>query len=100
MTTLRHRLIAEHLACLPEEVAAREASCGSMIGAIEALRGQGKTLVPLAVAEPGAVEKVIATNEVLDPESPEHMFEPIGKHRLSDSWAKGKALLARRMGRT
>jgi phosphatidylserine/phosphatidylglycerophosphate/cardiolipin synthase-like enzyme len=45
MTALRHRLIAEHLDCTPEEVAAGEAACGSMIGAIEALRGQGRTLV-------------------------------------------------------
>jgi phosphatidylserine/phosphatidylglycerophosphate/cardiolipin synthase-like enzyme len=96
MTALRHRLIAEHLDCAPEEVAAREAACGSMIGAIEALRGQGKTLVELEAAEPGTVEKVIATNEVLDPESPDHMFEPIRKHRLADSWEKGKELIARR----
>ena len=97
MTTLRHRLIAEHLDCAPEEFAAREAACGSMIGAIEALRGQGKTLVMLEAAEPGTVEKIIAANELLDPESPDHMFEPIRKHGLADSWEKGKALVARRL---
>ncbi len=97
MTTLRHRLIAEHLDCAPEEFAAREAACGSMIGAIEALRGQGKTLVMLEAAEPGTVEKIIAANELLDPESPDHMFEPIRTHGLADSWEKGKALVARRL---
>lgn len=99
MTALRHRLIAEHLDCAPEEVAAREAACGSMVDAIEALRGTGKTLEMLEMEELDAVEHLIADNEVLDPESADEMFEPFGKHGMAQSWAKGKAMIGRRLGR-
>ena len=99
MTTLRQRLIAEHLACAPEEVAAREASGGSMIAVIEALRGPGKTLALLKMEEVGAIEDLIAKNEVLDPESPEELFEPFGKHGMAQSWAMGRAMIGRRLGR-
>ena len=99
MTALRHRLIAEHLACSPEEVAAREQDKGSMIAAIEALRGPGKTLILLPMEELGAVQEVMAENEVLDPESPDEMFEPFGKHGMAQSWAKGRAMIGRRLGR-
>jgi len=99
MTALRHRLIAEHLDCAPEDFAAREAAGGSMIDAIEALRGDGKTLVLLEMEELGEVEKLIAENEVLDPESPDELFEPFGKHGMAQSWAKGRAMIGRRFGR-
>ncbi len=100
MTELRHRLIAEHLDCSPEEFAARELATGSMLDAIEALRGHGKTLTLLEMAEPGEVERLIAEHELLDPESPEDMFEAIGKHGLAKSWAKGKSIIRRRLAPT
>ena len=99
MTALRYRLIAEHLACTPEEVAEREQESGSMIAAIEALRGSGKTLDLLEMEDLGEVQVALADNEVLDPESPDEMFEPFGKHGMAQSWAKGKALIGRRLGR-
>ena len=70
-----------------------------MIDAIEALRGAGKTLELLPMEELGDVVSFIAEKEVLDPESPEEMFEPFGKHGLARSWAKGRALIGRRFGR-
>ena len=70
-----------------------------MIGAIEALRGAGKTLTLLEMDDIGQVEGFIADNEVLDPESADEMFEPFGKHGLAKSWAKGRAMIAARMGR-
>ncbi|MCY7399257.1 MAG: phospholipase D-like domain-containing protein [Sphingomonas bacterium] len=97
MTALRHRLIAEHLACPVEEVAEREQSCGSMIEVIEALRGSGKTLELLDMEETGEVETILAENEVLDPESPDELFEPFGKHGMAQSWAKGRAMIGRRL---
>ena len=100
MTKLRHRLLAEHLACTPEDFATREAAGGTMIGAIEALRGEGKTLDLLEMAEPGEVEKLIADHELLDPESPEVMFEAIGQRGLAKSWTEGKAMIGRRLGRS
>ncbi len=99
MTALRHRLIAEHLDCAPDAYAAREAATGSMVDAIEALRGHGKTLELLEMEELSDVEKLIAENEVLDPENPDEMFEPFGKHGMAQSWAKGKAMIGRRLGR-
>jgi len=99
ITALRFRLLGEHLDRAPDEVAAREAAAGSMIGAIEALRGAGKTLELLGMEEVGEVEGFIADNEVLDPESADEMFEPFGKHGLAKSWAKGLAMIAARMGR-
>ncbi len=70
-----------------------------MVDAIEALRGHGKTLELLEMEELSDVEKLIAENEVLDPESPDEMFEPFGKHGMAHSWAKGKAMIGQRLGR-
>ena len=99
MTVLRHRLIAEHLDIAPEEFAAREAAGGSMIDAIEALRGEGKTLKLLEMKELSEAQLLMAENEVLDPESADEMFEPFGKHGMAQSWAKGRAMIGRRLGR-
>ena len=99
MTALRHRLIAEHLNCAPEEVAAGEKDSGSMIATIEALRAPGKSLHLLPMDELGDVENAMAENEVLDPECAEEMFEPFGRHGMAESWAKGKAMIGRRLGR-
>ena len=101
MTELRHRLLAEHLGCAAEQVAAAEdAAGGSLIGAIEALRGSGKTLELLQMEEIGAAEDFVASNELLDPERPEDLFEPIHKRGLAQSWAKGRALIGGRFGRS
>ena len=99
MTALRHRLIAEHLDCMPEAVAAEEGKRGSMIGAIEALRGAGKTLELLATEEMGDVEDFIADHEILDPQGAEAMFDPIAKRGLARGWARGRALINARIGR-
>ena len=99
MTALRYRLIAEHLDCSPDDIATREQASGSMIDAIEALRGPGKTLHLLPMEELGEVRNTLAENEVLDPESPDEMFEPFGKHGMAQSWAAGRAMIGRRMRR-
>ena len=99
MTALRHRLIAEHLDCSAEDVAAEEGKCGSMIGAIDALRGTGKTLELLQMEDVGEVEEFIAANELLDPESAEAMFDPIAKRGLARSWARGRAMIDARLRR-
>ncbi|MBA3666592.1 MAG: phospholipase [Sphingomonas sp.] len=98
MTALRHRLIAEHLGCGAEAVAEAEAQTGSMTGAIEALSGSGKTLELLTLETLGAAEDFIASNELLDPDSVEAMHDPIGKHGLAKSWAKGRAAVMGRLG--
>ncbi len=100
MTALRHRLLAEHLDCTAEEYAAAEKKHGSMVDAIEALKGGGKSLELLEMERLGDADEFIASNELLDPESPDAMLDPISKRGLGLSWAKGKAAIGRRMGRT
>jgi hypothetical protein len=70
-----------------------------MIGAIEALRGRGKTLELLKMEDVGEVEEFIAANELLDPESAEAMFDPIAKRGLARGWARGRAMIDARMRR-
>ena len=92
MTRLRHRLLAEHLGCTEEQFAQAERQAASMVDAIEALRGDGKTLELLDMESLGATKEFIAANELLDPESPDAMLDPIAKRGLAKSWARGRAL--------
>jgi phosphatidylserine/phosphatidylglycerophosphate/cardiolipin synthase-like enzyme len=75
--SIRNGLLAEHLGRTEAEVAQVIAAQGSLIGAIEALRGPGHSLRPYQEPDLTAVEKWLADNEVLDPEGPEEMFEPL-----------------------
>ncbi|MET0360796.1 MAG: phospholipase D-like domain-containing protein [Sphingobium sp.] len=72
---IRDGLLAEHLGVTVEVVRKALDDHGSMIGAIEALRGDGRSLRPYEVPELSEVEEWLADNEVLDPESPSEMFE-------------------------
>ena len=75
-------LLAEHLGADPEAIAGQIEESGSLIGAIEELRGHGRTLVPLHIEEPNAVESAIAEREALDPEGPGEYFEPLARRGL------------------
>ncbi|HEX8670216.1 MAG TPA: phospholipase D-like domain-containing protein [Allosphingosinicella sp.] len=79
---LRADLLAEHLDKSPSEVRAVCAKTGSLIAAIERLRGDGRSLVPLDPPELNAVESAMARSELLDPEGPNEPFEPRARHRL------------------
>ena len=96
ITSLRHRLLSEHLGCTEQQYAEAEVQAASMVDAIEALRGEGKTLDLLDMESLGATQEFIAANELLDPERPDAMLDPIAKRGLAKSWAKGRALFARR----
>jgi phosphatidylserine/phosphatidylglycerophosphate/cardiolipin synthase-like enzyme len=76
---IRDELLAEHLGVSPVDVSARIAETGSLIAAIESLRGTGKTLAPFKPPRLGRFRTFLAEKEVLDPESPEEMFEPLDK---------------------
>ncbi|NKC33454.1 phospholipase D-like domain-containing protein [Falsiroseomonas selenitidurans] len=78
---IRDGLLAEHLGCTPAQVAGRIAETGSLVATIEALRGPGRSLVPYETPDLNGVEAWLADNEVLDPEGPEAMFEPLAKRR-------------------
>jgi phosphatidylserine/phosphatidylglycerophosphate/cardiolipin synthase-like enzyme len=75
IVAIRDDLIAEHLDVSPERVAAAVAERGSLIAAIEALRGEGRSLRPYEIPDLNAVETWLADHEVLDPEGPDEMFE-------------------------
>ena len=81
ITAIRDGLIAEHLGCEPREVTNAIAEHHSIIAAIEALRANGR-LRPYRTPNLSDVEKWIADNEVLDPEGPDEMFEPLGNRGL------------------
>jgi phosphatidylserine/phosphatidylglycerophosphate/cardiolipin synthase-like enzyme len=79
---IRDGLIAEHLGVSIEKIAAEIDARGSIIAAIEALRGKGRSLRPYEIPDLAAIEKWLADNEVLDPESPSEMFEATTAHGL------------------
>ncbi len=67
---LRDRLLAEHLETTPERVGAAIKAAGSLCGAIERLRGAGRTLKELPAPAPEQVSTWLPNPEVLDPERP------------------------------
>ncbi|WP_267380925.1 MULTISPECIES: phospholipase D-like domain-containing protein [unclassified Sphingomonas] len=88
VTAIRDGLIAEHLGTDRATVAAAIAARGSLIGAIEHLRGTGKTLGSYHIPDLSSVETWLADNEVLDPEGPEEMFEALSKRGLFRRWRR------------
>jgi phospholipase D1/2 len=63
-----HDLVGEHLGVAPDKVAQVITSSGSLIAAIEGLRSPGRSLVPLEVEQPNALEAAVAKTESMDPE--------------------------------
>ncbi|MGH8118810.1 MAG: phospholipase D-like domain-containing protein [Rhodanobacteraceae bacterium] len=82
IAAIRDGLIAEHLGADADKVARRIDAAGSIITAIEALRGDGRSLRPYQIPDLTDVEQWVADHEVLDPETPEEMFEPVAKRGL------------------
>jgi phospholipase D1/2 len=72
---IRTDLLAEHLDAQPADVERCFEETGSLIGCIEKLRGNGRTLVPLDPDEPTEIEKKLAESELLDPEAADELFE-------------------------
>lgn len=92
---LRESLIAEHLDVAPAKVAAEFERTGSLIETIEALRGNARSLNPLDLLPPGPMDEFIADNELLDPTSPEAMFESLTERGLRKSWHRGRSWMKR-----
>jgi phosphatidylserine/phosphatidylglycerophosphate/cardiolipin synthase-like enzyme len=92
---LRTSLIAEHLDVPEDEVAATFKRTGSLIETIEALRGKGRSLELLDLVPPGPMDEFIADNEVLDPTSPDAMFEGFTERGLKKSWHRGRNWMRR-----
>jgi len=82
IAALRTRLLAEHLGASQQEVAATFERTGSLLATIEALRGPGRSLALLPVAQPSDAATFIADRELLDPKSPDRMFEGMTRRSL------------------
>ena len=81
---LRTRLMAEHLGREMAEVERHFAETGSLLATIEALRGPGKSLALLPIEKPTGAAAFIADTELLDPKSPDAMFEGMTRRSLFD----------------
>lgn len=92
---LRESLIAEHLDVEPAEVASRFEATGSLIETIEGLRNGGRSLEWLDLVPPGPMDEFIAENELLDPTSPDAMFESLTERGLRKSWHRGRDWMRR-----
>lgn len=89
---IRTSLLAEHLGVSCEAFTTAFNKTGSLVDAIEALRGNGKSLILLDLVKPGPLDEFIADNELLDPEAADRFLEPLSKRGLWKTWAKGKRL--------
>jgi phosphatidylserine/phosphatidylglycerophosphate/cardiolipin synthase-like enzyme len=74
---IRNGLLAEHLGVPAERVTEVFGQTGSLIQTIERLRRPGRSLRPYEIPDLDSVKAWLAENEVLDPESPDEMFEPL-----------------------
>ena len=72
---VRDDLLAEHLGTGAAEVSALVRDRGSLVAAIDALRGPGRTLVPYVPDKPAKVEEALAENDLLDPERPPNFMK-------------------------
>jgi phosphatidylserine/phosphatidylglycerophosphate/cardiolipin synthase-like enzyme len=72
---VRDGLIAEHLGLSIDLVSKEIDTRGSIIAAIEKLRGEGRSLRPYQIPDLGGVERWLVDNEVLDPEGPSETLE-------------------------
>lgn len=90
----RADLLGEHLGVAPQEIEAAITKAGSAIGGVEALRGEarGRSLKGHQTPTMTDIEKWLADNEILDPEGPEELFEPIERRGLF----RGRQRLPRR----
>jgi hypothetical protein len=70
-------------------VAAHFKKTGSLVDTVEALRGEGKTLELLDLEKPGPLDKLIAENELLDPEHADGFLEPMQQRGLRRRWHEG-----------
>jgi phospholipase D1/2 len=82
IAALRNDLMAEHLGVAPADVARAFEETGSLIAAVEQLRGEGRSLRPYRPPEFNAAAEAIAESEVADPESAEAPFEPLARRPL------------------
>ena len=74
--------LTEHLGREESEVADSFARTGSLLATIAELTHAGRRLEPLPFEKPEGVAKTIAETELLDPKSPDAMFERMTERSL------------------
>jgi phosphatidylserine/phosphatidylglycerophosphate/cardiolipin synthase-like enzyme len=99
IAALRTRLMAEHLGASQADVADLFERTGSLLETIAGLTRPGvRHLEPLPYEKPTGISKVIAETELLDPKSPDAMFEAMTRRTLFDP-LRGRFAALRRRGR-
>lgn len=68
ITSVRDQLVSEHLGVSVDELARETRRCRSFLKAIEALRGQGKTLRPFTEDTVAGEAGPLAENDLMDPD--------------------------------
>ena len=66
----RHRLLGEHLGVEPDIIAQALITKGSLIAAVESLRGGERTLQELDGTVPAALDRTVPDAAIIDPEQP------------------------------
>jgi phosphatidylserine/phosphatidylglycerophosphate/cardiolipin synthase-like enzyme len=99
IASTRTRLMAEHLGRSEAEVEAAFVRTGSLLATIaELTRPGGRRLEPLPFHQPEGITRRIAETELLDPESPDAMFERMSERTLFRP-LRGRLAALRRRGR-
>ena len=82
ITRLRHKLLAEHCGVSVERMAKTLSETESMQDAVARHTTAGKRLIRLVLPELSEAEQKLADQSILDPESPDEMFEPFAKKSI------------------
>lgn len=100
IAALRTRLMAEHLGVSEKTVESTFRKTGSIVDTIESLKGKGRTLRLLKFKKPTGSAKFIADTELLDPESPDMMFEAMTSRSLWAHLGESAAAVRARLRRS
>lgn len=76
---IRARLLGDHLGRSPDEVAAAMEAEGSLLRAVERLRGGSHTLMPLPATPPGWLDGLPPEADVFDPAEPIDVGQLLGR---------------------
>jgi phosphatidylserine/phosphatidylglycerophosphate/cardiolipin synthase-like enzyme len=99
IAAIRTRLMAEHVGATEAQVAEAFARTGSLLATISELTREGvRRLEPLPYEKPTGASKFIAETELLDPKSPDAMFEGMTRRTLFEP-LRGRLRALRRRGR-